>query len=134
MQFRSALTILTSIACLASTALAKAIFNDQLKVYDMGQIPSEPGQPDVPAIRPCPCGGIPPGGWACGSFVDAGVNAMRAVYQCDHGEMVKQRFCKEEPGFPYRCVKNSRHDHKKFDLSESEDAIVCRLKSEVEKP
>lgn len=133
MQFGSFTTILTTLTCLGSTTLAKAIFNEQLKVLDIGQVPSEPGQPDVPAIRPCTCGGIPNGGWACGSFVDAGVNAMRVIYQCDHGELVKQQVCKESTG-ANRCVKNSRHDHKKFQLFVSEDTIVCESESLVEKP
>lgn len=131
MHFTPILTVLT---CLASAAQA-AEWNDQLKVWDVGLVPDEPGHPGTPALYlPFNCGGIPQGGYVCGSFVSGdNIVALRAIYICVNGQFIRNEVCND--GLEqFRCVKNSRRPHHRFYPAVDGEKIVCRIKSDVDKP
>jgi hypothetical protein len=79
------------------------------------------------------CGGIPEGGYVCGSFEDEGVDALRAVYRCDRGILRLADVCYESNKYN-RCVKNGRRKGKKFFPFATAEKVVCQKKSNVEKP
>ena len=134
MQLQS--TIFTLLAL--STALpvvSAAIWNDQLKVWDIGPVLTDKS-PSKHALRPVrtmyACGGIPEGGYVCGSFPDEDVDALRAVYRCDRGTLRLRDVCYESDKYN-RCVKNGRRKGKKFFPFASAEMVVCQTKKNVEK-
>lgn len=110
-----------------------AIWNDQLKVWDIGQVPSKPNHPDQAVDYWGACGGIPEGGYVCGWFESDGVNALRAIYSCVNTVLVINEVCGESARHN-RCVKNSRRKGKKFYPFSNADRIVCESKGKVEQP
>lgn len=117
------------LAFLATSALA-AVWNDQLKIWDIGQVPTEEGQ-SIAATYMGSCGGIPEGGHVCGWYEPDGVNALRAIYVCVNRRLVRAEVCKENKK-NNRCVKNSRRKGKKFFPFNNPDQIVCMKKDRVE--
>ena len=134
MQLQSTLFTLLALAT-ALPAASAAKWNDQLKVWDIGRVPTEV-KAGSHTFRPLEtmyaCGGIPEGGWVCGSFEDRGVNALRAIYRCDRGRLRLRDVCYENEKYN-RCVKNGRRKGKKFFPLKSADQIVCQTRSNVEK-
>jgi hypothetical protein len=117
---------------LFATSATAAVYNPQLQVWDMGQIPTERGQTAAATFMGA-CGGIPDGGYACGWFESDGVNALRAIYRCVNSQMVRTEFCKENKK-NNRCVKNSRQKGKRFCPFDNSDKIVCMEKDRVDAP
>jgi hypothetical protein len=122
----------TAILALSATSATAAVYNPQLQVWDMGQIPTERGQTAAATFMGA-CGGIPDGGYACGWFESDGVNALRAIYHCVNSQMVRTEFCKENKK-NNRCVKNSRQKGKRFCPFDNSDKIVCMEKDRVDAP
>jgi hypothetical protein len=79
------------------------------------------------------CGGIPEGGYVCGSFEDEGIDALPAIYRWDRGRLRLRNACYESDKYN-RCVKNGGCKGNKFFLFAPTKAIVCQRKSNVEKP
>jgi hypothetical protein len=135
MQLQSTLFTLLALAT-ALPAVSAAVWNDQLKVWDIGRVTTERGV-GKHKVRPIKtmyaCGGIPEGGYVCGSFEDEGVDALRAVYRCDRGMLRLADVCYESNKYN-RCVKNGRRKGKKFFPFATAEKIVCQKKSNVEKP
>lgn len=133
MQLQS--TTLLALAT-ALPAVSAAVWNDQLKVWDIGPVLTDRSHGKHP-LRPVrtmyACGGIPEGGYVCGSFSDEGVDALRAVYRCDRGTLRLRDVCYESDKYN-RCVKNGRRKGKKFFPFSSAEMIVCQTKKNVEKP
>ena len=118
-------------ALLATSATA-AVWNDRLKVWDIGQVPTEKGK-NTAATYMGACGGIPEGGHVCGWYESDGVNALRAIYVCVNSRLGRAEVYKENKKLN-RCVKNSRRKGKKFFPFNNGDQIVCQAKSRVEAP
>jgi hypothetical protein len=57
--------IQTALFALLAASASAAVWNDQLKVWDIGQVHSEKGQ-NIAATYMGACGGIPEGGHVCG--------------------------------------------------------------------
>lgn len=132
MQLKSTIiALLAAGASLPSSSAAK--WNPKLKVWDIGRVPSEPNFPGLAKEVVGKCGGIPEGGYVCGSFGPGKIVAMRAIYKCVDGNLVRKEVCSEKAR-NNRCVKNSRRKGKKFFPLESGDKIVCQKKKVVEKP
>lgn len=110
-----------------------AKWNPKLKVWDVGRVPSEPNFPGLAKGVVGKCGGIPEGGYVCGSFGPGKVVAVRAIYKCVYSELVRKEVCSEK-ATNNSCVRNSRREGKKFFPLESGDKIVCQKKKVVEKP
>jgi hypothetical protein len=117
--------------------VSAAVFNEQLKVWDIGHVDTETSSSSKHKTWPAqvmgPCGGIPEGGYACGSFEDKGVMALRAIYRCDRGVLRNVNTCWESDK-RNRCVKNGRRKGKKFLALAMVDRIICETKNNVEKP
>lgn len=127
--------VLTAFIALAATTIpgtSAATWNSKLQVWDLGRIPSEPGWPGLAKEYPGKCGGIPEGGYACGSFGPGKIVAMRAIYQCEKGWLTRVQVCGENDLYN-RCVKNGRRKGKKFFPFVDKSKIVCQKKSAVEK-
>jgi hypothetical protein len=116
-------------------AVSAAVYNEQLKIWDIGIVDTETDSKGKtwPVSVAVPCGGIPHGGYVCGSFEDEGVMALRAIYGCN-GRMLKSVITCHESDKKNRCVKNGRRKGKKFLALAMPDRIVCETKSKVEKP
>jgi hypothetical protein len=137
MQLQATLFALLTLGTVVPTVTA-AVYNDQLKVWDIGRIDTVSSPQNKhktwPAGTMGPCDGIPKGGYVCGSFEDDGVMALRAIYRCDNtGVLVNVNTCFESDK-RNRCVKNGRRKGKKFLALAMPDRIVCETKSHVEKP
>lgn len=132
MQFTTIIAALLAIGAVIPEASA-AKWNKKLQVWDIGRVPSEPGLPGLAAASPGKCGGIPEGGYVCGSFGPGKIVAMRAIYQCTHGRLVRKEVCSENSKFN-RCVKNSRKKGKRFFPLVGSDHVVCMSKKAVNKP
>lgn len=120
----------------ALPVVSAAIWNDQLKVWDIGRVDTDKS-PGKCAIKPVKtmyaCGGIAEGGYVCGSSEDEGVDALRAIYRCDRGRLRLREVCWESDRYN-RCVKNGRRKGKNFFPFGPTEAIVCQKMSNVEKP
>jgi hypothetical protein len=134
MQLQATFFTLLTLGTVVPTVSA-AIYNKQLKVWDIGIVDTETDSKGKtwPASVAGPCGGIPHGGYVCGSFEDEGVMALRAIYRCDRGKLRSALTCHESDK-KNRCVKNGRRKGKKFLALAMPDRIVCETKSKVEKP
>jgi hypothetical protein len=124
--------IQTALFTFLAASASAAVWNDQLKVWDIGQVPSEKGQ-NIASLYMGACGGIPEGGHVCGWYESDGVNALRAIYVCTNSALVRAEVCKENKK-NNRCVKNSRRMGKKFFPFNNPDQIVCMKKDRVEAP
>lgn len=124
------IALLVTGATLPTTSAAK--WNKKLQVWNIGRVPSEPGFPGLAKLDVGKCGGIPEGGYVCGSFGPGKIVAMRAIYKCTDGKLVRKEVC-EERSKNNRCVKNSRRKGKSFYPFQSADKIVCQKKSVVDK-
>jgi len=135
MQLQTTLYTFLALAA-ALPAVSAATWNDQLKVWDIGRVETEKSYGKHlrrPVKTMYACGGIPEGGYVCGSFEDEGVNALRAIYRCDRGRLRLREVCYESDKYN-RCVKNGRRKGKRFFPFGPTDAVVCQKKSNVEKP
>ena len=135
MQLQTTLYTFLALAA-ALPAVSAATWNDQLKVWDIGRVETEKSYGKHlrrPVKTMYACGGIPEGGYVCGSFEDEGVNALRAIYHCDRGRLRLREVCYESDKYN-RCVKNGRRKGKRFFPFGPTDAVVCQKKSNVEKP
>lgn len=75
---------------MALPAVLGAIWNDQLKFWDIGrvEIDKNPGKHQRKPVKTMyACGSIPEGGYVYGSFEDEGVDALCAGYRCDRGRL-----------------------------------------------
>jgi len=129
----SALTAAVSGASIAQTAT----WNDHLKIWDIGTVTSTRGdwafyRDGAPYAGRC--NSVPEGEYACGSFEEREVNALRAIYRCKDGRLELAETCHEgDEHAKDRCVKNGRRKGKKFYPFVSEDKVVCMKASKVEK-
>lgn len=124
--------IQTALLALLATSASAAVWNDQLKVWDIGQVPTEKGK-NIAKTFMGSCGGIPEGGHVCGWYESDGVNVLRAIYVCTNSRLVRAEVCKENKK-NNRCVKNMRKKGKKFFPFNNPDQIVCMKKDRVEAP
>jgi hypothetical protein len=135
MHFFAALFALLALTAIP-TALA-ATWNDKLKIWDIGHVAtveSKTGKYKINPIRyPGLCGGIPKLGYACGSYKEDGMMALRAIYRCENGWLTLYQVCHERD-LNDRCVKNERKKGKRFYPAAPGDRIVCAQKEDVIKP
>lgn len=129
MQFKITFFALLTLLTFASAAK----WNKKLQVWNIGQVPSVPGFPGLAKPEVGPCGGIPEGGYVCGSFGPGKHVAMRAIYSCRKGKIVQREICAAKSDKD-RCVKNERRSGKKFYPFISGDKIVCVSKAQAKKP
>lgn len=136
MQFK---LTLAALIYLTYTALATIVtWNDQLQLWDIGHVDSDPYWPGRPIPDAGHCGHVPDGAYACGSFEFKGIVALRAIYMCADGRLLNDALC-EEPllrnlwSRQNRCVKNQRDkDEQPFAPGMPTDMAVCVEKSAVE--
>jgi len=136
MQLQSTLLALLTLAA-TLPAVSAATWNDHLKVWDIGRVDTVKvnGPHRVkPVGVAMACGGIPKGGYVCGSFEDEGVDALRAIYRCDSRGLVLDSTCYESNKEQNRCVKNGRRRGKRFHPFLNANQIICQSKEQVEKP
>lgn len=119
------LTNLLTLAQTLTSTVSAATWNKKLQVWDIGRVPSQPGFPGLAQTYAGKCGGIPEGGWVCGSFGPKKV-AMRATYQCTKGKLKLKELC-ESGSKNNPCVKNGRSGRggKLFYPGQGKDKIVC---------
>jgi hypothetical protein len=135
MQLQSTLFALLSLAA-TLPAVSAATFNKQFQVWDIGRVNTDnvSGKHRIRPVRTAmACGGIPKGGYACGSFEDEGVDALRAIYRGHDDGLQLEDTCYENDEFNC-CAKNGRRRGKRFFPFASANRIVCQSKSNVEKP
>jgi hypothetical protein len=96
MKLQATLLTLLSFSAVVPTVSA-AVYNDQLKIWDIGHVDTETSTRSKHKTWPAqvmgPYGGIPNGGYVCGSFEDEGVMALRAIYRCDRGVLRNVNTC-----------------------------------------
>lgn len=119
---------------LTPTLSHAATWNKQLQVYDIGRVSSMPGFSGLPQTYAGKCGGIPEGGWVCGSFGPRKKVAMRAIYQCQKGKLKYKQLCNVGDKNNH-CVKNGRSGRggKLFYPFVGKDKIVCVPKKQAMK-
>ena len=138
MQFTTTLCTLLAIGAATFPSTSAATnwadkWNDQLKVWDIGRVPSKPGRPNQVVDYMGSCGGIKEGHYACGSFGPGKIVAMRAIYVCTNGRLARKEVCHESDKYN-RCVKNQRRKGKKFYPFNNGAKVVCAKRKDVEKP
>ena len=139
MQLQSTFVALSSLAAAVSGAsiAQTAIWNDHLKIWDIGAVTSTRGdwafyRDGAPYAGRC--NNVPEGEYACGSFVERDVNALRAIYRSKDGWLELAETCHEgDQHAKDRCVKNGRRKGKKFYPFVSGNKVVCMKASKVEK-
>lgn len=84
-------------------------FNPQISLYDFGPVGTARGYPleTLPDAYDTPCSSLREGEYACGSFEEKGVDALRAIYRCQGGVMTLVETC-HEGGKKNRCARNWR--------------------------
>ena len=130
MKLQAAFFTLFALMALILPGTFAAKWNRKLKVWNVGTISSVPGFPGLAPADIGKCGGIPDGGYVCGSFGPGKKVAMRAIYSCRKGLLVQREICSESD-VNNRCVKNERRKGKKFYPFVSGDKIVCVNKSDL---
>ncbi|KAM0708211.1 hypothetical protein Q7P35_004861 [Cladosporium inversicolor] len=140
MQLQSIILAISALTTAVSAAFATtATWNDQLKVWDIGAVSSNPGnwafeRDGTPVAGRCGDVNFGEGDYACGSFKGRDVNALRAIYRCSHGWLELVETCHEDDKHAKdRCVKNGRRKGKKFFPFVDGKKVVCQKKSNVEK-
>jgi len=137
MQFTATLCALMAIGA-ATLPSASAVqwadkWNEDLKVWDIGGVPSKPGRPSQAVdYMPGGCGEIKEGYYGCGSFGPGKIVAMRAIYRCVNQRLVRAEVCGENAKYN-RCVKNQRKKGKKFYPFNNGDKVVCAKRKDVKK-
>jgi hypothetical protein len=138
MQFTTTILALLAIGALnlpiisASKVSYADKWNTDLKVYDLGRVPSKIGSPGEATDYMGSCGDIVEGYYGCGSFGPGKIIALRAIYRCVGGRLVKAEVCEENAKYN-RCVRNSRRKGKKFYPFNNSAKVVCAKKGDVEK-
>jgi len=137
MQFTSTLCALLAIGAATLPSASAATkwddkWNDQLKVWDIGRVPSKIGRPSEAVDFMGSCGEIKEGYYGCGSFGPGKIVAMRAIYRCVNSRLVRAEVCGENAKYS-RCVKNQRRKGKKFYPFNNGEKVVCAKKKDVEK-
>jgi hypothetical protein len=139
MQLQSTIVAISAITTAVKAYSTTAVWNDQLKVWDIGAVSSTLGDwnwyRDGAAFAGR-CGDInlQEGDYACGSFKERDVNALRAIYRCSDGWLELVETCHEgDKHAKDRCVKNGRRKGKKFFPFVDGKKVVCQKKSKVEK-
>ena len=126
MQFKSIIIALITLgATLPGAAAVKPVWNDQLKVWDIGNVPWHPGNPKEPFNDMGSCGSkIKEGDSVCGRFGPGLGRVPRVIYFCRNGRLTKSSTCRRESK-NNMCVKNSRRKGKAFYPFENGNKIVC---------
>ena len=140
MQLQSTILAISALTAAASAAFATAVtWDDQLKVWDIGAVSSTPNnwafeRDGAPVAGRCDDVNLDEGDYACGSFKEKDVDALRAIYRCSDGWLELVETCHEgDKHAKDRCVKNGRRKGKKFYPFVDGKKVVCQKKSNVEK-
>jgi hypothetical protein len=125
MHFKSTIiALLTLAASLPGATAVNAVWNDQLKVWDIGNIPWGSNKQE-PLMSMGRCGpNIKEGGWACGRFGPGLGRVPRVIYFCQNGQLRKRETCRRGTKNDM-CVRNSRRKGKAFYPFEAADQVVC---------
>jgi hypothetical protein len=127
MYFKSAIitVLLTLAATLPGATAVKPVWNDQLKVWDIGNVPWMPNNKQEPVKNMGSCGSkIKEGEMACGRFGPGLGRVPRVIYFCRFGQLLKRETCKREAK-NNMCVRNNRRKGKAFYPFVSADQLVC---------
>ena len=126
MQLKSIILALFTIgATLRGAAAVKPVWNDQLKVWDIGNVPWHPGNLKEPMNDMGSCGSkIKEGESACGRFGPGLGRVPRVIYYCRYGRLLKSQTCRRESK-NNMCVKNSRRQGKAFYPFVHPNQLVC---------
>jgi len=135
---RTITTIATLVAAASASSIAQtAVWNDHLQVWTIGPVASTLGDwywYRNGAAQAGRCNNVPEGDYACGSFEERTVDAMRAIYRCKDGWLELAETCHEgDRHAKDRCVKNGRKKGKKFYPLVSGNKVFCQKASKVEK-
>jgi hypothetical protein len=123
MQFTSTLLALLTLGASLHAASA-AVWNDRLKVWDIGRVRAKPNDPYTPVTEAGPCQGIKEGKYGCGSFGPGHDVSLRVIYTCQRGTLRKTENCKVNQK-NNACVRNWRKKGKAFYPFEAADKVVC---------
>ena len=125
MHFKSTLVaFLTLAATVPGVTAVNAVWNSQLQVWDIGNIPWTNNKAE-PRMSMGSCGPhIKEGGWACGRFGPGLGRVPRVIYFCQNGQLRKRETCRRESK-NNMCVRNSRRKGKAFYPFEAADQVVC---------
>jgi hypothetical protein len=140
MHLQSILLAMATFTATVSAFSKTAVWDDHLKVWNIGAVSSTPGnwafyREGTPVAGRCDDVNLREGDYACGSFKEGEVNALRAIYRCTDGWLEIAEMCHEGDGHAKnRCVKNGRRKGKKFYPFVDGKKIVCQKESSVEKP
>ncbi|KAM0691438.1 hypothetical protein Q7P36_010209 [Cladosporium allicinum] len=137
MQFTNPLLALLAIGAINLPTASAAVkwadkWNEDLKVYDLGRVPSKIGRPNEATDYMGSCGEIAEGYYGCGSFGPGKFVALRAICRCVGGRLVKAEVCEESDKYN-RCVRNQRRKGKKFYPFKNSAKVVCAKRKDVEK-
>jgi hypothetical protein len=135
MQFKSiAIALLTLGASLPGATAVNPVWNDVLKVWDIGNVPWKPLDKKEPFSNMGSCGPkIKEGGYACGRFGPGLGRFPRVIYFCQNGKLRKHETCRRESK-NNMCVRNSRRKGKAFYPFEAADSLVCVKSKDALKP
>ena len=136
MQFTTTLLALLAIGAINLPSASAAVkwadkWNEDLKVYDLGRVPSRIGHPNEATYYMGSCGEIKEGYYGCGSFGPGKIVALRAIYRCVNSRLVRAEVCEEKSKYN-RCVRNQRRKGKKFYPFNNGAKVVCARKRDVE--
>lgn len=127
MYFKSTLLtlLLTLAATFPSATAVNPVWNDQLKVWDIGNVPWTAANKQEPVRNMGSCGSkIKEGEMACGRFGPGLGRVPRVIYYCRFGKLLKREWCKREAK-NNMCVRNSRRKGKSFYPFTASDQLVC---------
>jgi hypothetical protein len=134
MQFTTTLLTLLALSAASASAATKWAdkWNEDLKVYDIGLVPSKVGRPSEPVDFMGNCGDIEEGYYGCGSFGPGKIVALRAIYRCVNQRLVRAEVCGESAKYN-RCIRNQRRKGRKFYPFNNGAKVVCAKRTDVEK-
>jgi hypothetical protein len=123
MQFTTTLLALLTLGATLHGASA-AVWNDRLKVWDIGRVRAKPNDPYTPMTEVGPCNHVKEGGYGCGSFGPGHDVALRVIYNCQRGTLRRTETCKVNQK-NNACVRNWRKKGRAFYPFEPADKVVC---------
>lgn len=135
MQFKSiVIALLTVGATIPGTTAVKAVYNDNLKLWDIGNVPWMPNNRQTPVQDMGSCGpNIKEGKYGCGRFGPGLARTLRVIYVCTNGRLRRRETCTRGTKNDM-CVRNSRRKGKAFYPFEAADQLVCVETKDALKP
>jgi len=125
MQLKSLIiAVLTLGATLPGANAVRAVWNDKLKLWDIGRIPGRVNDKQTPLNGMGDCGPVKERDWACGRFGPGMDVDLRVIYYCNNGRLQRVQTCKRD-SVNNMCVRNSRRKNKVFYPFVNPDNVVC---------